>query len=216
MPGWLLANRLTATVAGVSLHEATRGRLSKEDYVRFMDTERELHNLPIWIDDNSGPSSDQMLEQLAILNETLAIKLMIFDFMELSGDRGQTENLRLGTVAHNLKGIAKTLEIPVIAISQLNRDVDTRKNKIPMLADLRYSGMIEQLADVVVFIRRPQYYVERGMNIDCDGTDKHGIANLYVSKNRNGPVGSVRLGFNSDWIKFHEIERVPITYEEGY
>lgn len=211
MPGWSLVLRLAAASAGVSVHELSQGRGTPEDYQKLKNAVRDNHTLEIWIDDNSGPTSDQMLDQLSRLNTTMGVRLMVFDFMELSGDSARSENLRLGQIAHNLKAIAKTLDIPVIAISQLNRDVDSRANKIPALSDLRYSGMIEQLADVVLFIVRPEYYVERGLHIDCSPEDKQGIANVYISKNRNGPVGSVRLGFDKERIRFGDLVRVPLS-----
>lgn len=216
MPGWSLALRLAATTSGVSLHDVMQGRAEQVQYQKLENALQEIHDLDVWIDDNSGPTSQQMLEQMSRLHETIPIRLMVFDFMELSGDRDRSENLRLGQIAHNLKGIAKTLDIPVIAISQLNRDVDNRANKIPSLADLRYSGMIEQLADWVAFIVRPEYYVERGLHIDCKGEDRQGIANVYMSKNRNGPVGTARLGFNKDSIDFHELKRVPLDFKPEY
>jgi replicative DNA helicase len=133
---------------------------------------------------------------------------MLFDFMELGGDRDTREDIRIGNIAHNLKGIAKTLQIPVVALSQLNREVDTRANKMPQLNDLRYSGMIEQLADVVLLLTRPEYYVETGQHIEVEReSDLSGTALVQVAKNRNGPRGLVRLAFVKDKILFAELEQ---------
>jgi replicative DNA helicase len=137
--------------------------------------------------------------------------MMMFDFVELGGDRAQKEDLRISAIAHNLKGIAKTLQIPVLALSQLNRDVESRANKMPALSDLRYSGMLEQLADVVMFIMRPEYYVERAQHVDVPQEDKQGIAYVQYAKNRNGPVGLSKLAFVKDRVMFADVQRVPLN-----
>jgi len=205
MSGWSLMARMGAAMAGVNMHQMSMGRGSPEDFGHFENALATLGKLPIWIDDSSGPTTQKMLKSLEIVQEDQKVALMVFDFMELGGDKGQNESLRLGEISHNLKALAKTLDIPVVAISQLNRDVETRKNKMPSLADLRYSGMIEQLADVVIFITRPQYYIERGLQVDCDPDDREGVAYIQIAKNRNGPVGLVKLAFVADRVKFAEM-----------
>ena len=119
----------------------------------------------------------------------------------------------MGQIAHALKGIAKALQIPVLALSQLSRDVEKRANKRPVLSDLRYSGMLEQLADQVIFIMRPEYYDERQMQVECPEDDKKGIAYIDFAKNRNGPVGGVRLGFSKERVEFFGLKRVPLEKE---
>src|SRR5690606_16321038 len=148
-------------------------------------------------------------------NEDMPVRLMMFDFVELGGDRAQKEDLRIGAIAHNLKAIAKTLQIPVVALSQLNRDVESRANKMPALSDLRYSGMLEQLADNVLFIMRPEYYVERAQHVDVPQEDKQGIAYVQYAKNRNGPVGLAKLGFIKDRVMFGDLVRTPLA-ANGY
>ena len=125
------------------------------------------------------------------------------------GDRAQSEDLRVGQIAIGLKDIAKRLKIPVVALSQLNRSVEDRANKMPGLADLRYSGQIEQVADVVAFIMRPEYYAERGMKIEVENRDDlKGVAYLSIAKNRHGPVANVKLAFVKQLSKFAELAQV--------
>lgn len=207
MSGWSLYIRMAGALSGVNTHKLRSGKGNEEELSEMRWAMEQLRTLPIWIDDNTGPTTAQMLAQLAELNETMPVRMMLFDFVELGGDRAQKEDLRISAIAHNLKGIAKTLQIPVIALSQLSRDVESRANKMPALSDLRYSGMLEQLADNVAFIMRPEYYLERGQMIDVPKEDKSGVAYLQVAKNRNGPVGLVRLAFLKDKTKFGNLAK---------
>lgn len=215
MPGDSLLIRLASAKSGVNAHRLRLGKAKEypDEAKRMRVALDGLRNLPIWIDDNSGPTTQQMLEQLSRLTEDVPVKMMVFDFVELGGDRGAKEDIRIGQIAHNLKGIAKTLQIPVLALSQLSRDVESRANKRPVLRDLRYSGMLEQLADQVVFLMRPEYYVERGQTVDCPDDEKKGIAYVDFAKNRNGPVGTVRLGYNKESVQFHNLEKVSLMKE---
>jgi replicative DNA helicase len=196
---------LASALCGVNTHKLRMGKGTPEEVMRLREAMDTLRSLPIWIDDNTGPTTAQMLTQLARLNEDIPVRMMMFDFMELGGDRAQKEDLRISTIAHNLKGIAKTLQIPVIALSQLNRDVENRANKMPTLSDLRYSGMLEQIADTVLFVMRPEYYVERAQSIDVPDEDKRGVAYVQIAKNRNGPVGLAKLAFVKDRIMFADL-----------
>ena len=206
MPDWSLMARIAGIRSGVNVHDLSQGRASQDDIRRFEESVSVLRQLPIWIDDNGGPSTLQMLDQLSQLNDTNEIGLVVFDFLELGGDREKSEEQRLATISHNLKAIAKTLRVPVIAISQLNRSVESRANKMPTLSDLRYSGMIEQLADVVFLIMRPEYYIERSVTItEVEEEDEDGVALVQVAKNRSGPVGLTRLAFLKEEIRFAEL-----------
>lgn len=210
MAGDALYHRMAAALAGVNLHKLRSGKGAPDEYATFEEAMARLRTVPIWIDDNTGPTTGQMLEQLSRLNETIPVRMMMFDFVELGGDRAQKEDLRIGAIAHNLKAIAKTLQIPVMALSQLNRDVENRGNKMPQLSDLRYSGMLEQLADVVMFLMRPEYYAERAQSIDVPQEDKAGIAYIQYAKQRNGPVGLAKLAYVKDRVMFGELAKDPL------
>lgn len=211
MSGWSLYHRMAGALAGVNIHKLRSGKGTTQEFAQFDDAMERLRALPIWIDDNTGPTTAQMLDQLSRLNEDFPVRMMMFDFVELGGDRAQKEDLRISTIAHNLKGIAKTMQIPIVALSQLNRDVETRANKMPALSDLRYSGMLEQLADNVLFIMRPEYYVERAQHVDVPQEDKQGIAYVQYAKNRNGPVGLAKLGFIKERVMFGDLVRTPLA-----
>jgi replicative DNA helicase len=213
MTGWSLYHRMAGALAGLNIHKLRMGKGTPQEYAQMEEAMSRLRTLPLWIDDNTGPTTAQMLDQLSRLTETLPVRMMLFDFVELGGDRAQREDIRISQIAHNLKGIAKTLNIPVVALSQLNRDVESRASKMPQLSDLRYSGMLEQLADVVLFIMRPEYYVERAMQVDCPEGDKTGIAYAQFAKNRNGPVGLARLAYVKERIMFADLERVELNKE---
>lgn len=210
MSGWRLYHRMAGALAGVNVHRLESGKGTPDEYASFDDGMARLRAVPIWIDDNTGPTTAQMLAQLSFLNETIPVRMMMFDFVELGGDKGQKEDLRISAIAHNLKGIAKTLEIPVVALSQLSREVESRATKMPQLSDLRYSGMLEQLADVVMFLMRPEYYVDRQQHIDAPQEDKTGVAYVQFAKNRNGPTGLAKLAYIKERVMFGELAKDPL------
>ena len=148
-----------------------------------------------------------MLFKAMMMDYESPIRMMVFDFMELAGDRGATEELRISKIGRQLKAIAKRMNIPVIALSQLNRACESRPNKLPMLSDLRASGMLEQIADNVIAIVRPEYYVKQGMPIVVDSEgDLEGVAYIIGLKRRNGPTQKVKLAFVQHLSKFAELE----------
>lgn len=208
MTGWSLVVRMAGAMSGVNTHKMRMGAGQAGDLSRMQDALQELKRLPIWIDDGSAPTTKSMLEQLQDLAQTNPVRMMLFDFMELGGDRAQSEELRVSAIAIGLKDIAKRLKIPVVALSQLNRGVEDRNNKMPGLSDLRYSGQIEQLADVVAFIMRPEYYLERGINVQIENKqDGKGVAYISIAKNRHGPVANVKLAFVKQQNRFAELAR---------
>jgi len=213
MSGWSLQHRMASAMCGVNVHKLRMGKGTNAEIHAMRDALARLKTLPIWIDDNSGPTTAQMLEQLSRLNETMPVRAMMFDFVELGGDKNPHEEQRISAIAQNLKAIAKTLDIPVLALSQLSRKVEDRANKMPGLADLRYSGMLEQISDVVMFLMRPEYYVKRQMSIAVPDEDLDGIAYVQVAKNRNGPVGGVRMAFIEERAKFADLERFELAVE---
>lgn len=207
MSGTELVIRMAAALSGVNSHRLRNGGANEDDVYKFRDALYRLKALPIWIDDSSRPSTQRMLDGITQLQETTPVRAMLFDFVELGGDSGANEELRISSIYQHLKGIAKTLDIPVIALSQVGRDVDRQANKMPTLSSLRYSGMAEQVADKVVFIMRPEYYIERGETVDVPEIDRKGIAYVQIAKNRNGPVGLVRMAFVKDRSMFADLKQ---------
>lgn len=207
MAGTELLIRMASASCGVNSHKLRNGKGSPAEYHQMGEAIRKLRSLPIWIDDGSAPTTDTMLRRLAQLQETMPIRAMLFDFVELGGDKAQNEELRISSIMQKLKAIAKTLNIPVLALNQLSRDVEKRATKMPQLSDLRYSGMAEQIADKVLFIMRPEYYIERQDNIDVPSEDRAGVAYMMVAKNRNGPVGLVKMAFQKEHARFGDLSR---------
>lgn len=214
MSGTELYIRMTSALAGVNAHKLRNGKGDANEFIAFREAKNKLRNLPIWIDDGSRPTTKTMLERIERLNETNPVRLMLFDFLELGGDSANKEDIRISTIAQNLKAIAKTLNIPVIALSQLSRDVENRPSKMPQLSDLRYSGMLEQIADKVLFLMRPEYYIERQMTVsDVPAEDMQGVAYALLAKNRTGPVNLIKLAFLKDRSMFADLirERVDLN-----
>lgn len=208
MSGTSLYVRMASALCGVNGHKLQQGKGSADEIAAMRDAMERIRSRPIWIDDCSGPTTAQMLDQLSRLNDTLPVKAMLFDFMELGGDEERSEEQRLGKIAQNLKAIAKTLHIPVIALSQLNDNSEHRANKTPSMNDLRYSRKIGHLADVVLLIMRPEYYEERELPInDIPEEDRKGVAYVIVGKQRNGPTGTRKLAFIKEQSKFADLHR---------
>lgn len=209
MSGTELYIRMTSAAAGVNAHKLRSGKGTAEEFAQFRDAKQRLRTLPIWMDDGSRPTTQTMLDRIERLSETNPVRLMMFDFLELGGDTAAKEDVRISNIAQNLKALAKTLNIPVIALSQLSREVENRSNKMPQLSDLRYSGMLEQIADKVLFLMRPEYYIERQMTCtDVPVEDEKGVAYALLAKNRTGPVGMSKLAFLKDRSMFGTLDRV--------
>lgn len=207
MTGWSLVIRMASALCGVNAHKLRMGHGTPEEANKLSSAARSLQQLPIWIDDGSAPLTKLMYERVARLNETIPVRAMLFDFLELGGDRAKTEELRISQIAVALKDIAKALHIPVIALSQLNRGVEDRANKMPALSDLRYSGQVEQVADQVLLLMRPEYYVERGMGVgDIPIEDQQGVAYASLAKNRHGPPAMLKLKYlKTPSVKFDDL-----------
>jgi replicative DNA helicase len=138
------------------------------------------------------------------LKAEYGIKMIVIDYLQLMQGHTESESREreISMISRSLKGLAKDLEIPIIALSQLNRESEKRVDKKPMLSDLRESGSIEQDADVVMFIHRPEYY---GKEVDTDGNSVKGIAEVIIAKHRNGPVGDIKLRFLHEYTKFENL-----------
>lgn len=203
MSGTSLVIRMASAMSGVNAHKLQQGKGNPDEIAAMRGAIARIQAKNIWIDDNGGPTTAQMLEQLARLNDAVPVRGMLFDFLELGGDENTTEEQRVGQIAHNLKGIAKTLDIPVIALSQLNDQSEHRANKMPSMNDLRYSRKIGHVSDVVLLLMRPEYYEDRKVPIaDIPEADRRGVAYVVVAKQRNGPTGLVKLAFAKEQAKF--------------
>jgi replicative DNA helicase len=191
-----LGIRLLGSDAMIDAWKLRKGALQDDDYLRLTDSANRLSELPIYIDDSSGLSSLEIKAKARRLKKKHNISLVIIDYLQLMQSKKAVESrqLEISDISRSLKALAKDLDIPVLAVSQLNRKVEDRPNKRPMLADLRESGAIEQDADLILFIYREELYNRTEEN--------KGKAELNVAKHRNGPTGLVPLTFREKYTKF--------------
>lgn len=192
-----LVLRMLSSEASVDSHALRIGKLQKEDWWRLAEAAGKLEQAPIFIDDTGALTVQQMRGKARRLKqESGGLDLLIVDYLQLMQGRSDAESRQqeISDISRSLKALAKELTVPIVALSQLSRAVESRKPPIPMLADLRESGAIEQDADVVIFIYRDDVY-------NSDSEDK-GIAQIMVKKHRNGPTGDVKLTFLDKYAKF--------------
>ena len=195
-----LVLRMLSSEARVDSHALRTGRLQKEDWWRLAEAAGRLEQAPIFIDDSGALTVQQMRGKARRLKAEKGLELLIVDYLQLMQGRSDAESRQqeISDISRSLKALAKELNVPVIALSQLSRAVENRKPPIPMLADLRESGAIEQDADVVMFIYREEVYEQN--------TERKGIADILVSKHRNGPIGKKELFFHDRFAKFESLE----------
>ena len=191
-----LGIRLLGADAMIDAWKLRKGALQDDDYLRLTDSANRLSELSLYIDDSSGLSALEIKAKARRLKKKHNISLLIIDYLQLMQSKKSTESrqLEISDISRSLKALAKDLDIPVVAISQLNRKVEDRPNKRPILADLRESGAIEQDADLIAFIYREELYNRTEEN--------KGKAELNVAKHRNGPTGTVPLTFREKYTKF--------------
>lgn len=202
-----LAQRLLTSEARVDAQAARTGRLRDDDWPALARAAGRLSAAPIFIDDSPGLTVLELRAKCRRLKAEHDIGLVIVDYLQLmSGSATNKNSNREQEIAHisrSLKSLAKELDIPVMALSQLSRAVETRGgDKRPMLSDLRESGSIEQDADVVIFIYRAERY---GISVDENGNSTEGLADILISKQRNGPVGDVSLAFVNQHARFENL-----------
>jgi len=205
MGGTQLVQRLLTQVASVDPQRARRGFTNDEDWSRLTRAAGSLDSLPLYIDDDFSMTPVELRAKCRRLQMRGGLDMVVVDYLQLMSVHGETSREReVAKISRSLKGLAKELDIPVVALAQLNRGVESRgTNARPMLSDLRESGAIEQDADNVFFIHRPEYY---GVTMDHDtGRNLANIAEVIVSKQRSGPTGTAELYFKDG--KFSNLDR---------
>ena len=206
MSGVQLVNRLIASETELSSEKLKTGRLTDDEWQQLHSRIKALVEAPILVDDTPALSIFELRAKCRRLKQKYDIKALIIDYLQLmtagADMRGNREQ-EVSMISRQLKIIAKELSIPVLALSQLNRGVESRPDKKPMLSDLRESGSIEQDADMVLFIHRPEKY---GITTDNEGNSLLGIANIIIAKHRNGAVGEVSLRFRSELTQFCDLD----------
>ncbi len=203
-----LVNRLIASEAEISAEKLKKGQLEEYEFQQLNSKIHKLADAPIFIDDTPALSIFELRAKARRLKQQNNISLIIVDYLQLmqsgsENSRGNREQ-EISAISRSLKSLAKELEIPVLALSQLSRAVETRGgDKKPQLSDLRESGAIEQDADMVLFIHRPEYY---GLTEDASGNPTTGVAEIIIAKHRNGPTGSINLKFIDRLAKFTDMD----------
>jgi replicative DNA helicase len=206
-----LAQRMLCAEARVEGQRLRTGFLTENDWPRLTYALGRLSEAPIFIDDTAGISIMEMRAKARRIKAEHGLGLMIIDYLQLmqSSNRIESRQQEISEISRSLKGLARELQVPVIALSQLSRAVESRQDKKPMLSDLRESGAIEQDADVVIFIYRDEYYnaLKEEDLVSGKKEDNRGKADIIIAKQRNGPVGSIELGFQKDFARFVPLEK---------
>lgn len=213
-----LATRIIAEQSEVPSADIRRGKIGEEQFARIVAASREMQRVPLYVDQTGGLTISQLAARARRLKRQRGLDVLVIDYLQLlqGSSRRASENRvqEITEITTNLKALAKELAVPILALSQLSRQVENRDDKRPQLADLRESGSIEQDADVVMFVFREEYYVknrepkpgtlEHQQWID-QMNEVHGIAEVIVGKQRHGPTGTVKLQFEDSLTKFSSL-----------
>jgi replicative DNA helicase len=215
-----LAMRLLADASGVPSDRLRKGEIDASEFGRVRDASLEIQEAPLFIDATGGLSISKLAARARRLKRQTGLDLIVVDYLQLitGGEGNKTDNRvqEVSMITQGLKALAKELSVPVLALSQLSRQVENREDKRPQLSDLRESGSIEQDADMVMFVYREAYYLGRAE--PREGTPEHlawqedldkiqHVAEVIIGKQRHGPIGTVKLHFNADLTKFGNLAR---------
>src|SRR5215475_11364741 len=225
-----LATRIISEQTAISSSTIRRGEITADDFEKIKDISAELENIPFYIDDTGGLSIAQLAARARRLKRQRGLDLLVIDYIQLlqgSSHRAQQGRVQeITEITTNLKALAKELNIPILALSQLSRQVESRDDKRPQLSDLRESGSIEQDADVVMFVFREEYYVknreprpgtEEYFKWQTEMESVHGKAEVIIGKQRHGPTGTVMLQFEASVTRFSDLaeeDRLPVRFGE--
>ena len=213
-----LATRIIAEQSGVASYRIRRGDITDEDFHLITDAARQMQTVPFYIDQTGGISIAQLTARARRLKRQRGLDLLVVDYLQLLSSSKRSDNRvqELTEITTGLKALAKELAVPVMALSQLSRQVESREDKRPQLSDLRESGSIEQDADVVMFVYREEYYLKNKQ--PREGTEEftawladieraHGKAEVIIGKQRHGPTGTVELQFDAEVTRFSNLAR---------
>lgn len=195
-----VVQRLISAETGIDSQKLRRGTIADDEWARFMKATSDLSETYLYIDDTPGISALELRTKARRLQAEFGIDLVVVDYLQLMRGDTRSENRvqEISSISRSIKGLARELNVPILALSQLSRGVESRTDKRPILSDLRESGALEQDADVVIFIYRDELYNEN--------TERKNIADIIVAKHRNGPTGVVSLFFKKELAQFREAE----------
>ena len=197
-----LAVRIVGSIGRIDQSHLRTGKLTDDEWPRLTEAIEKLRTISLHIDESAGLTSSELRANARRLSRQCGkLGLIVVDYLQLmsgSSNDGENRATELGEISRGLKMLAKELQCPVIALSQLNRSVETRPDKRPMMSDLRESGAIEQDADIIMFIYRDEYYTK-------EACKEPGVAEVIIAKQRNGPTGTVKLTFLKPITKFESL-----------
>ena len=214
-----LSTRILSEQSRIQSNDIRRGRASEEQLNRFIETSRNIYDLPLYIDETPAITISTMSNKARRIKRLFGLSLIVVDYIQLMKTNVKKYEGRvqeLSEITQGLKALAKELSVPVLALSQLSRAVEQRDDKIPQLSDLRESGSIEQDADVVMFVYREQYYLEKKepkqgsiehAEWQSKMNDIYGLADLIIGKQRHGPTGNVQVEFEGQYTKFKDLKQ---------
>jgi replicative DNA helicase len=204
-----LVNRMISMETGLESDKLRKGKLTQEDWTQLHTNISLLSEAPIFINDTPGLSIMEFRSIARRLKQQNDVSMILIDYLQLMRGTGDSKGLReqeISMISRSLKAISKELRIPIIALAQLSRKVEESTDKRPLLSHLRESGAIEQDADMVCFLYRPEYYK---ITQDADGNSTAGLAQLIIAKNRHGALRDINLGFIAEQTKFHNLDMAP-------
>jgi replicative DNA helicase len=203
-----LTQRMLCSQARVNAHKVRTGFLAQSDWPKLTEAAAKLSRAEIYIDDTPGISALELRAKARRLKSRHDIQLIIVDYLQLMrGDNSENRQQEISNISRSLKALARELGVPVIAVSQLSRAVESRTGRRPQLSDLRESGAIEQDSDMVILLMREEYYKPTEEN--------RGLAEVIIAKQRNGPVGTVKLTFIKEFTRFENMELVHRSMAEA-
>ena len=214
-----LSTRILSEQARIQSNDIRRGKATEEELNRYIETSRDIYELPLYIDETPAITISALSNRARRLKRLFGLNLIVVDYIQLmrtSTKRNDGRVQEISEITQGLKALAKELSVPVLALSQLSRAVEQRDDKIPQLSDLRESGSIEQDADVVMFVYREQYYLEKKQpklgsiehaEWQSKMNDINGLADIIIGKQRHGPTGNIQVEFEGMYTKFKDLAK---------
>ena len=214
-----LSTRILSEQTRIQSNDIRRGRATEEQLNKYIETSRDIYDLPLYIDETPAISISALSNRARRLKRLFGLSLIVVDYIQLmrtSSKRNDGRVQEISEITQGLKALAKELSLPVLALSQLSRAVEQRDDKIPQLSDLRESGSIEQDADVVMFVYREQYYLEKKQpklgsiehaEWQSKMNDILGLAEIIIGKQRHGPTGNIQVEFEGQYTKFKDLTK---------
>ena len=215
-----LSTRILSEQARIKSDDIRRGKVTEEEINRYIETSRNIYNLPLFIDETPAITIATLSNRARRIKRLFGVNLIVVDYIQLMRANSIKKNegrvQEISEITQGLKALAKELNVPILALSQLSRAVEQRDDKLPQLADLRESGSIEQDADVVMFVYREEYYLERKQpklgsiehaEWQSKMNDVNGLADIILGKQRHGPTGTVKVEFEGIYTKFKDLTK---------